>query len=59
MAKPKKDAQTAEVFGRALVDIPDLARCGEFVTIPADIAAQLEASGQFDPRAVEPKAAEQ
>lgn len=52
MAKAKKE-QGGLVRGRALVDIPGVARCGEFVSLPAQEAQALEAGGQFDPRAVE------
>ncbi len=40
------------VFGRALIDLPIVgAKCGEFGHLPAELAAQLEADGQFDPNA--------
>ena len=56
MAKAKKEQEGGEVTGRALVDIPRIgARCGEFVTVPTDVAAELEALGDFDSRAVAPK----
>jgi hypothetical protein len=52
MARPKKE-ESGEVNGRALVDIPSIgAKCGEFVSIPADLASQFEQSGDFDPKAV-------
>lgn len=53
MARPKKE-ETGEVKGRALVDIPSIgAKCGEFVSLPADVADQFEKSGDFDPKSVE------
>ncbi len=56
MAKAKKEPEGGDVTGRALVDIPRIgAHCGEYITVPADVAAELETSGQFDPNAVAPK----
>lgn len=51
MARPKKEV-TGEVTGRALVDIPSIgAKSGDYVTIPAELAAELEAAGDFDAKA--------
>lgn len=51
MARTKKD-ESGEVTGRALVDIPRIdAKSGDYVTIPADVAAELEAAGDFDSKA--------
>lgn len=53
MARTKKE-ETGEIKGRALVDIPRIgAKCGEYVTVPAEFSAELEAAGEFDPKAVE------
>lgn len=50
--QPPADTPPASVFGRALVDLPNVgAKCGEFGHLPAELAAQLEADGQFDPNA--------
>lgn len=43
----------SQIRGRALVDIPGVALCGEFVTIDAVLAEQLIAAGEFDSLAVE------
>lgn len=51
MARTKKE-EAGEVTGRALVDIPRInAKSGDYVTIPAEVAAQLEAAGEFDSKA--------
>lgn len=40
------------VRGRALVDLPQFGlKCGEYGTVPADVASGLSRGGQFDPRA--------
>jgi hypothetical protein len=47
--KPRKPK---EITGLVLVDIPALnAKCGEFVTLPGDIAKSYTDSGEFDPKA--------
>lgn len=44
--------QPTEIPGRALVDIPALGLCcGEFATLPAEVARQLSEAGEFDPAA--------
>lgn len=51
MARTKKE-DTGEITGRALVDIPRIgAKSGDYVTIPAELAAELETAGDFDPKA--------
>ena len=46
MARVKKEGN---VFGRVLVDCPIInAKCGDYVTLPANIAAELEDAGEFD-----------
>ncbi len=52
MAKAKKSESVSEVSGRALVDIPALgAKCGEYLTLPAEQAAAYADAGEFDPAA--------
>lgn len=50
-----KSAQSADsVTGRALVDIPDHGLlCGQYGSLPHDVAEGLIASGKFDPAAVQ------
>lgn len=56
MARTKKQPEAGDVSGLALVDIPLIeAKCGEYVVIPAELAAALEADGQFDPKAPAPQ----
>jgi hypothetical protein len=44
------------VDGLALVDIPSIgAKCGEWVSLPAEQASALESSGEFDPKAQKPE----
>lgn len=53
MATRKK---TDEVEGLALVDIPAIdAKCGQWLVLPADQAAALEAAGEFDTKAKKPE----
>jgi len=61
--EPKKEAQeqaeviqasAQQITGRALVDLPMHGfKCGEFGTLPQDIAQALENHGEFDTQAVE------
>lgn len=54
-AKKKANEPTKEVSGRALVDIPQVgAKSGDYITLPADLAAALTEDGSFDPKAVKP-----
>lgn len=50
----RKKPETGEVEGLALVDTP-YAKCGEWVSLPADVAKALEAAGEFDPKATKPE----
>lgn len=51
----KKQETEVMVNGRALVDIPRIgAKCGEYITISAAEAKELEAVGDFDPKAKKP-----
>lgn len=55
-AKATRASKKKDVSGRALIDIPahDL-KCGEYATLPADVAIALQAAGEFDPNAVQPE----
>lgn len=48
------EQQPEPVRGRALIDLPAHGlKCGEFGTLPADVAQSLASAGEFDPKAVE------
>lgn len=50
-----KKTQAGEVEGLALVDIHHIgAKCGEWISIPADLAKALQDNGEFDPKAPRP-----
>lgn len=52
MAKTKPSTEAIDVQGRALVDLPAFSlKSGEYASLPAEIADQLEAIGAFDTKA--------
>lgn len=53
-AAASAEQQPEPVRGRALIDLPAHGlKCGEFGTLPADVAQSLASAGEFDPKAVE------